>query len=715
MTGPVTERPMGWVGARIEPRDPPRQPQDPDLRGASRAVRRQVPLVALCAAIGAAIAVAMILGSIPRYRAVETVLLDEERSELLEQVSPIPNALYTNSAIQSELEIIKSKELALRVVDRIDLHEDEAFMNPPISATERVIGLVGLVTEPLADLLEPEPAASVSDPEAPATADAPAPDPERAAMERAASLLQRDLSVNRVGSSFVIQIGYEGYSPERVHQIARAYGQSYQTYQLDTSREVAANAGEWIEQRLAALEDRSLEAAEAVERFRSENGLVQVRGNLLSEQQLSEMASELIQASADTAQVGARLDNLRELQDASPAQALSLANLRGTEDESGMFSELRREYLSTRRRYISIVDSYGEDHRLATGIQATLTRLESVIAEELDRATQSVQAEFEIAQRREQSLREDLQSITDVKTENIATLGRLSQLEAVAETYQAVYRDYLQRYELTTQQQAFPIASVKVISEAELPRDTSSPQKKKMLASGLFLGLLFGGALGAIRELGPRRLRTRDEVVAWLGLPCAGLMPRRLSPRGQDRVARQTALRLLQALEPAVEGGRMVTGFAPAISHEDPMPAILSMCRAARHDFGLRPLVVDARGLGDRARQSLSRKWEVEIVGPDRLATLTEDGAPGAGPGFVVIAMPALTEMGGVDRLSRLCRATILSLPWGRVRPDLVEDALSDHGDFRARLATTVVDGARLATARRYMSRGNYEEQVLHA
>jgi succinoglycan biosynthesis transport protein ExoP len=713
----VQERPINWASrpsahsARPEP--------DFDMGSAGRAVRRQLPLVAVCAGIGALIAILMILGSIPRFRAVETVLLDEERSELLEEVSPIPNAIYSNSAIQSEVEIIKSKALARLVVDRLDLHEDEVFMNPPTSLTEQAVGLVGLVTDPIADFLEPEPQVGVGGgPTVAASGADPEPDPEAAARERAAALLRQDLSVDRVGRSFVINIGYEAYSPERARDIARAYGQSYETFQLEASRGVAANAGAWIQQRLASLEERSLDAAAEVRRFRSENGLVQVRGDLLSEQQLSEMASQLIEASADTAQVGARLENLEALSGAPPSEALSLANIRGGDGERTMLPELRGDYLNTRRRYLTVVDEYGVDHPQAVELARTLGSLGTVIDEEIDRALRSVRTEFEIARSREQSLRDDLAAITDVKAEDVAVLGRLAQLEAVAETYQAVYRDYLERFELTTQQEAFPIASVQVISEAELPRGASSPQKKAMLASGLLLGFLVGGTLAAIRELRPRRLRTRDEVGSWLGLPCAGLMPSALfGTRGRDaRAERHTALRSLQAIEAAAAGRwPTVAGVASVMGGGASLAIAAAIARAAAREHDSTVLVIDLADHSARQRSKLARRSGVEIAGRERFGMLEDDRADGSPADLVLLAMPALTDMGGVDPISHVCHATILDLPWGRVRPELVDGALSDHQDFQKRLATTVIGDAKIKKARLYMRRGDYEEQIVHA
>ncbi|SES36937.1 Uncharacterized protein involved in exopolysaccharide biosynthesis [Tranquillimonas rosea] len=723
---------MGWLPSGGQPSgDGPQQSFD--IRAAARAIRRQIPLIALCAFAGLCIAIMLILGSIPQFRAVETVLLDEERNELLEEVSPIPNAVYTNSAVQSEVEIIKSKTLALKVVDSLSLHEDEAFMNPPASLGDKISGLVSSVTDPIADMLEPAPqptAGSDGSASGGETAEEPT-DPTTEARERAASILRSGLSVDRVGRSFVINIGFEGYDPIRVRDIARAYGTSYRTFQLEATREVAANAGEWIQQRLDELEQRSLDAAAEVQRFRSENDLVQVRGDLLTEQQQSEMASELIQASAQTAQVRARLESLQSLLDAPAGEALGVAALQGSQaGGQEILSELRREYFNSRRRYLSITEEFGEDHPQAQQLQDSITSLETAIREEVRRAVRSVEAEFDIARSREESLRNDLDAITKGSGQDVAVLGRLNQLETVAETYQTVYRDYLERYELTTQQEAFPIASVQIISEAEKPTGASSPQKKMMLATWLFLGILVGASIGGVRELRPRRFRTRHDVESWLGLTCAGLRPKGRHAKkdsGKGLVAHQTMMRVVQAIDRRRRSGHpVVVGLAPVTADPDFADTVATLVSSIGAVREARFLVADAGGLDKAAHKALKNQRSLEIADRSQLAAMLPDPAADpaaadraaefpAGFDYVLVLMPPLTRLAGVDTVSRHLDATVLTIPWGKVGTELAEGALADHQDFRSRLVTAILDGADLKAARLYMPSGNYEEQVINA
>lgn len=696
-----------------------------------RAMRRQLPLVAICAFAGATIAVLMILGSVPRYMAVETVLLDEERADLLNEVSPLPNAVRSDSTIQSEIEIIKSQALAYEVVDRLDLDEDPAFLSPPQGATDRVISAVMSLTDPLADLLspaepEPVPGSGAGDDMAEEDALTPAEQVEATDRDRAAATLRSRLGVSRTGRSFVIEIGYRGYDPRRSAVIARAYGEAYEKFQLSSTTEVASTAEEWLRERLDQLEQQSIEAAAAVQEFRSENDLVQVRGDLLTEQQQSELASELVSAAAATAEAKAQLDSMTSLLErARNGEEIVTVPAEGGEGRANV-QELRRDYLNAKGRYRQLVEEFGEDHPEARQIETRIEQLSESIRVELEQATEAARVDYNVSRSREESLRSDLEAATSTTDENVQLRGRLQQLEAISETYSEVYRDYLQRLEVTLQQQGFPIASVKIISRAEVPKGASSPQKKAMLLAGLFLGGFVGIAIGAALELMSKPVRTASTLREDLGLACAGLLPKGGSA---GPVGTRTIERLAQACEirPPGGGGTLVAlaQLAESSATDKDLPRQLA-ARLGR-DGSRQVLLVDAtRPTSGQAIPAAG----VETVGLDQLLE-SYSAQEGTGNGavdygslagdlrrrfdHVLLVLPPLSRSLQSDPESWAYDVTLLRVPWGRVLPGFIGEALRDHPVFRERLATTVLEGAKLKTARRYMSPRSYEELETYA
>ena len=82
---------------------------------------------------------------------------------------------------------------------------------------------------------------------------------------------------------------------------------------------------------------------------------------------------------------------------------------------------------------------------------------------------------------------------------------------------------------------------------------------------------------------------------------------------------------------------------------------------------------------------------------------------------FVLLLLPPLTRTIAVDPLSGMFDVSVMTIPWGKVSSELISGALRDHQVFASRLATTVLEGANLRKARRYMRSGDYEERIIHA
>ena len=732
--GPSANRaspePVRGLNARLSRERSPEDDGYFDLGRIVAAMRRQAVLVGSCALAGLVLAAIVVAFSVPRYRAVETVLLDEERADLLDQVSSLPGAVRNDAAVESEVVIIQSQLLALRVAETLRLHENEDFMNPPSDPIADAISWVKGLADPVMDLISPpEPTESgTTDPEQNEIDNSP--------LYRAASILRDGLEVSRVGRSFVIEIAYSGYAPGRVAEIARTYGEAYQAFQLHSTSSVAEGAGVWLQKRLDILEAQALEAAREVAEFRRQNGLVSVRGDLLSDQQLSEMTSQLIEAEADAAQKKARMDQFESLLAGGPKQAMATSTLLTETPSDKILATLREKYLESLERQRMILRRWDENHPEAQQLTADLNSIEEAIYDELTRAMAGIRASYEVAVSRVRSLRENLATQTGNYAEGSALLGQLRQLEETAETYREVYRDFLKRFEFASQRESFPVAAVQIISEAETPRAPNSPKKAMILAIGLFLGGLAGAAVGAAREVREQPLRTPGDMRRGIALPCAGLAP---TPRHGDAEARVLE-RTLRAVKLAIDeaaprSGGAVVGLAPVVSGENfDLAAPLAEVLAAD---GGRVLVIDAihSDAGDRASgwpgsiekqlDALSNSESVSVI---RLADVPDaEGSPSgrvarkvpplltqAQPRFayVVTVLPALSQSVAGDIFARYADSTVLAVPWGLVSPRLLEDALADNRQFASRLVTTVLTGADLREARRYMGRGSYDASL---
>lgn len=104
-----------------------------DLEQLVAAARRQIKVVALCAAVGLAMGIAYLAFTPKVYTAVTDILLDDSLTRFAEEKDNAPAHIQADSTVLSEVEIMKSTRLARAVVIAAKLNENEAFLNPPRS------------------------------------------------------------------------------------------------------------------------------------------------------------------------------------------------------------------------------------------------------------------------------------------------------------------------------------------------------------------------------------------------------------------------------------------------------------------------------------------------------------------------------------------------------------------------------------------------------
>ncbi|WP_420391625.1 Wzz/FepE/Etk N-terminal domain-containing protein [Acuticoccus sp.] len=496
-----------------------------DLGLVLRMVRRQAWLVALCVIVGIALAVAYVVTAQPLYTSSATVLLDEERAELLDLVSSLPSAALGDASVQSEVEILKSHELALRVVDRTNLTERAEALDTEPTLIAAVIGTARGFVGGVIDAMSAEP-----DVAAEAAAEAPL-DPRRALAET----LRRNLVVERVGRSYVLQLSYEAPSPTLAAEIAQAYTASYLAFQLEANASAAESAVRWLRGRVDTRRQASVDATRELERFRRVNDLISVGSRLLSEQQLSEVMSQLILAEAEAARAGSVWSQANAVLDDGADEALAALTPSGEGRASAAVEELKGAYLGALRRRRTIVEEFGTDHPEALRLDRELVQTEAMIREELGRQVVAAKNAYDAANSRVVALREGLTAAMTNSTAGEETLSRLRQLEQTNTTFSEMYQDALTRLEKAVQQQSVPLVAARVITEANLPKGESSPSKSRSLAIGVFLGLVFGAGLGALREVRRDALETKEDVRQMIGQPLVAVVPRsRLRPKASS-------------------------------------------------------------------------------------------------------------------------------------------------------------------------------------
>jgi succinoglycan biosynthesis transport protein ExoP len=450
--------------------------------------RRQAHILVFAALVGLLAGFAYIITAVPKYTATTQILIDSQKDKIDGSTS-IVDLMFDTGAIDSQVEVLKSDRTALAVVAKLNLVSDPHFMMGRATPIDRARAMLRSAFN-LSRWFE---ARTKSQPEVDESS------PQRDAI----SELQNNLTVRRIGRSYVLAVDYTSPDPKLAAAIANAFADAYLTEQLDSKYEAAQRTSDWLLSRIAKLKKESLSSDSAVQKFKAEHGLVSADGKLVSDQQLSEVSAQLMAAHNDTAKAEALFNQITDMLKSGRTDG-AVTDLLGVP----VLTELRQKFLAFSGSRPAVAAEYKRE-----------------ILEELKRTAESYRSESDIAKAKEESLKKSMAGLMGENAKTNEALVQLRELEREADAYRTLYESSLQRYQEVIQQASGQAAEARVITTASQPNIPSYPKRSLVMALSLVLGSMVGVGIGAVREYrGGRVFRTACQVRDELGLEFLGML-----------------------------------------------------------------------------------------------------------------------------------------------------------------------------------------------
>jgi polysaccharide biosynthesis transport protein len=417
--------------------------------------------------------------------------------------------------IQNELQILQSRELARRVIERAGLEGEPAF-NPALDDPARAGTLAGLWAEAVARLPEPRSLLQRWGLMEPPVVEGPL---GREPIEDVVDAFLAALAVWPEGRSHVINVKVETRDPQlaarAANAVARAYIDERHAARLDTM----SRASGWLDGRIEALRIDAEEKEAAVEAFRSRAGLVATEGSGLAAERIAELNREMAIAQAAEAQAEARWLKVRETLASegveSVPEVLASATIR----------ELRAAESVAAARLAELGRELGPRHPQMVDARSQLESIRAQLREETQRILAGVRNAYEIEQARVARIERNIAALEERLRHRNDAEAQLRVLQREAEAAQDVYRTFLMRANTGGQQEGLEAPDARLISAAEVPARPAGPQRKLLVMLG-FIGACFTGVgLAFALELLDGRFRTADQVRQRLRLPVLAVVP----------------------------------------------------------------------------------------------------------------------------------------------------------------------------------------------
>jgi polysaccharide biosynthesis transport protein len=419
----------------------------------------------------------------PLYRAAIQIQIERDsRALTIEDIFGI--AASEQQFFQTQFVLLKSRGLALRVVEDHKLYNDPAFYPP---------GVAGKTPAEIEDIKE----------------------------SLAGALIPR-ITVSPVKNTSLVDISYIGDSPALAQKIANAWGDSYIRMNIAKKIETVQQANEFLSRQISTVRADLDLSRQQLQEYGESRGIITVgesSGNVTM-QKLTQLNSDLTAAQNLVFEKQAALTALQN----TPAETV------GNTDP--LVLRLADELARLQRDYSEKLGQFREGHptmqQLAGQIEKTRVARDTAVRQAYTKAVEAARAEFSAASSREGSLRRAYaEQRTEAQQLNVDAAQYLD-LRMAVETKQgqlATLQKQLSETEVAARLRGSASSNVHWVDRARLPGGRFNMTMKKNLQNAFPLGIILG--LGAIffLEYMDRSVKSPEDLERVTGLASLGVIP----------------------------------------------------------------------------------------------------------------------------------------------------------------------------------------------
>jgi succinoglycan biosynthesis transport protein ExoP len=463
--------------------------------------------------------------STPIYRSTVILQVDRTAQRVVsfnnevdrEQPADDPGSMTT------QIELLKSRSLAERVVDELRLDQSVATPAPvsgevpPSVTTERAAADAGAKAK--GDYLERIVLGyrKLMNPSTRST--------EVLGREAVLKGFLESLTVEPIRGSRLIKLHVENTSPELAARIANSTVQLYIAMGLERKMEASSYAKTFLEDQIKQIKAKLEESERKLNKFAQEKQILTLdEKTSVVNQTYVDYAAALSKAEQERIKAEALYTEIKR----NPDNAALVGENKTVQSYKEQRAKLEIEYQQNLR-------IYKPEFPKMQQIKAQIAEVDAQIKKEIGAVSSVVQAQYQAAQQQEALIREKLgQTRKQVLSTQDSSID-LNLLKREVDTNRQLYDGLLQRIKQLGVSGGVVSNNISVVDSAEPSLFPYKPNLPRNLLIGLAAGLFLGLCIVFVLEFIDDSIKFPDEVERILGLPLMGIIPRITRKRADNK------------------------------------------------------------------------------------------------------------------------------------------------------------------------------------
>ncbi|MGZ5033983.1 MAG: GumC family protein [Usitatibacter sp.] len=432
----------------------------------------------------------------PVYRGVNTMLIEQGKNKVVSIDEVYNQGMIQREYYQTQVEILKSEELARKVVRKLNLAS-----HPDFDPRQGEHGMMGRLFG----------------------TGAPVEATDKQAEDVAIQRLKAGLQVQLVRNSQLVQVVFSSFDRELAAKVPNTVADTYIESDLEARMAMTQKASEWLRERMAELKTKVDSSEKALQDYRERERIVDTKGLALSGagRQLEELTKSLVEARQKRAEAESAYALVQQIK-AGRAQAnydSVPVVLRNPTVQAMKSTEAEAE-----RRLSDAAKRYGPEHPRMIQAKAELEAAKENTRKQIDIVVAGLSKEYEQARANESAVERALgQSKADIQGINRKEF-QLGVLERDALQNRNLYDMFVNRLKETNATGDLQSTIARVIDPANVPGGAFSPNRNRIVGTAMAATLLIAAILALLLDRLTNTLNSTSEVESRLGVPALGVL-----------------------------------------------------------------------------------------------------------------------------------------------------------------------------------------------
>ena len=447
----------------------------------------------------------------PIYQATASLLMESKQAKIVSIEDIYASDTNRNDYLQSQIEILKSRDLARMVIDKLNLVNHPEYSPKPIAESTGFDWKKWLPFElpktqnTGTDELTDSNKSQVLDPE-----------------EKLIPAFQRHMTIDIVKGTHILKISFESSDAELAMKAANTVGEVYIDSGTDSKSKLTRKATEWMTTRLDALKEKMAQSEQKLQEFMEKENLVDLEGIFtLVSKDIETTMSSLAEARKSRSQIETLHRQIQGLGEDLHKYVDSIPEIYTDANTQALTNKL----VELRTHESELSKRYGHLHPKMISIRSEIESIQLSFEKQVSSLAESIKNRHENAKANEMALVVSLEKNKREIQELSRKQTQLRELQREVESNKNLYEMFFNRLKETKEAGELQSENARFIDRAFKPASPIKPNKRLIITIAFFASLGLGVALAFLIERLDNSFKDATDLEKKLGVPLLGLVP----------------------------------------------------------------------------------------------------------------------------------------------------------------------------------------------